>query len=91
MNIAAAVALSGLGLDQTELLIVADPTIDTHVIELEAAGTFGSFTFKEDVAISGHRKTGQIVAMAESFPLEWGRNVRGLFTALDATSSVRVD
>ena len=64
VNISAAVALAGIGLDKTELLIVADPTIDTHVCEVRAWGEFGSFSFSEDVAISEHRKTGRIVAMA---------------------------
>ena len=57
VNISAAVALAGIGLDRTQLLIVADPTIDTHVVEVEAAGAFGRYTFAEDVAISEHRKT----------------------------------
>ena len=35
-----------------------------HVCEVSAWGEFGSFTFTEDVAISEHRKTGKIVAMA---------------------------
>jgi aspartate dehydrogenase len=65
VNISAAVALAGLGLDRTELVIVADPTIDTHVIEVEAWGAFGRFRFVEDVAVSpANRKTGRIVAMA---------------------------
>lgn len=52
------------GLDRTKLIIVADPTIQTHVIEVVAEGNFGKFTFEEDVAVSEHRKTGKIVAMA---------------------------
>ena len=64
VNISAAVALAGIGLDKTELLIVADPTIDTHVCEVSAWGAFGHFSFSENVAVSEHRKTGKIVAMA---------------------------
>lgn len=65
VNISAAVALAGIGLDRTRLLIVADPTIDTHIITVEARGTFGSFSFTEDVAVAEeNRKTGKIVAMA---------------------------
>jgi len=65
VNISAAVALAGIGLDRTRLVIVADPTIDTHVITVEARGAFGSFTFTEDVAVAEeNRKTGKIVAMA---------------------------
>jgi aspartate dehydrogenase len=65
VNISAAVALAGIGLDRTRVVIVADPTITTHVVEVEAIGTFGRFTFMEDVAVSAeNRKTGRIVAMA---------------------------
>lgn len=65
VNISAAVALAGIGLDRTRLTIIADPTIDTHVVEVRARGAFGSFSFIEDVAVADeNRKTGRIVAMA---------------------------
>jgi aspartate dehydrogenase len=65
VNISAAVALAGLGLDRTELSIVADPTIRTHVIEVVAEGAFGSFCFLEDVEPTrDNPKTGKLVAMA---------------------------
>ena len=65
VNIAATVALAGIGLDKTRLVIVADPTITTHIVDVEAGGAFGRFTFREDVAISeSNPKTGKLVAMA---------------------------
>ena len=65
VNISAAAAIAGIGLDRTRVVIVADPTISTHIVELEASGTFGRFTFMEDVAVSEeNRKTGKLVAMA---------------------------
>lgn len=65
VNISAAAALTGIGLDRTELRIVADPAIETHVVELEAEGSFGRFRFTEDVLPSEeNRKTGRIVALA---------------------------
>lgn len=65
VNISAAAAFAGLGLDATELRIVADPTIETHVVEVEADGAFGRFTFAEDVLPTAeNRKTGRIVGMA---------------------------
>lgn len=46
-------------------MIVADPTLSTHIVELEAKGAFGRFSFLEDVTISEeNRKTGKLVAMA---------------------------
>jgi aspartate dehydrogenase len=65
VNISATVALAGIGLDRTHLVIVADPTITTHIVEVEAAGAFGKLRFVEDVAISeSNPKTGKLVAMA---------------------------
>lgn len=65
VNISAAVALAGIGLDRTELTIVADPTIRSHVIEIAAEGAFGSFRFVEDVLPTAENpKTGKLVAMA---------------------------
>ena len=65
VNISAAAALAGMGLDLTRVVIVADPTVNTHVVELEATGAFGCFTFREDVVVSEeNRKTGKLVAMA---------------------------
>jgi aspartate dehydrogenase len=65
VNISATVALAGIGLERTHLIIVADPTITTHNVEVEAEGAFGKFRFVENVAISeSNPKTGRIVAMA---------------------------
>ena len=52
-------------LDRTELTIIADPTIRTHVIEIVAEGAFGSFRFVEDVEPTiENPKTGKLAAMA---------------------------
>ena len=65
VNIAAATALAGLGLDRTRLVIVADPAITDHVVEIEAAGAFGRFVFREEVRpTEDNPKTGKLVAMA---------------------------
>ncbi|HEX6142939.1 MAG TPA: aspartate dehydrogenase [Geminicoccaceae bacterium] len=65
VNIAAATALAGLGLDQTRLVIVADPGITDHVVEIEARGAFGRFSFREEVEPTPENpKTGKLVAMA---------------------------
>ena len=65
VNISAAVALAGIGLDRTRLRIIADPAIETHIIEVEAQGEFGRFQFMEDVLPApDNPKTGRIVAMA---------------------------
>ncbi|MGE0726204.1 MAG: aspartate dehydrogenase domain-containing protein, partial [Alphaproteobacteria bacterium] len=49
----------------TRLVIVADPTIDKHVVEIEAEGTFGRLAFREEIVpTADNPKTGVLVAMA---------------------------
>ncbi len=65
VNISAAVALAGIGLDRTRLTIIADPGITTHVVEVHAKGAFGRFDFVEDVVpTADNPKTGVLVGMA---------------------------
>lgn len=65
VNISAAAAFAGAGLEKTRLVIIADPTITNHVIDLEAIGAAGRLTFREDMVPSpDNPKTGVIVAMA---------------------------
>lgn len=65
INVAAAVSLAGLGLDRTEVRVIADPAAQRNQHEVVVEGTFGTLRF----AISGipsaeHRRTGRLVAMS---------------------------
>ena len=45
-NIAASIALAGLGMDETRVELIADPGISSNLHELEVEGDFGRFSFK---------------------------------------------
>lgn len=65
VNISAATALAGIGLDRTRVVIVADPTITTHICEIRARGALGSMSFVEDLVPSPENpKTGLLVGHA---------------------------
>lgn len=49
-NVAAAVALAGIGFEDTQVILIADPGISMNIHEIQATGDFGSFSFQ----VQGH-------------------------------------
>ena len=65
VNVAAAVALSGLGPDRTTLEVWADPTVtrNTHTVEVESDSA--RFSIKmESIPTAANPRTGRIVAQS---------------------------
>lgn len=66
-NVAAAVALAGLGFERTRAVVVADPALGANVAVLWARGGFGAFTFRlENVATSNPRTSAVTAASVVS-------------------------
>jgi len=45
-NVAAAIALAGIGFDDTRVTLIADPEISENIHEIRASGDFGSFSIE---------------------------------------------
>ena len=64
-NVAAAVALAGVGLDRSEVAVVADPYAAVNTQQIEAGGAFGSFTLSiQNRPSDQNPRTSAIVAMS---------------------------
>jgi aspartate dehydrogenase len=64
-NVTAAVALSGVGFDATEVELVADPSVSTNVHEVEAAGGFGRLVIRlENNPLPDNPKTSWLAALS---------------------------
>jgi aspartate dehydrogenase len=64
-NVAAAVALAGIGFDDTQVELIADPTISENIHEVRATGDFGSFHFEiRGNALPGNPRSSALAAMS---------------------------
>lgn len=65
INVAAAVSLAGIGLDRTEVRVLADPTIERNMHTVVAEGAFGRLQFDiQGVPTEENPRTGRLVAMS---------------------------
>jgi aspartate dehydrogenase len=73
VNISAAAAIAGIGLDRTRVVIVADPTIRTHIVELEAERRLRPLHFRRT-----SRSARRTARPASWSPWPWWKSVRQL-------------
>ena len=64
VNIAAALALSSIGLDRTRVRIYSDPSLTHNTHEVHARGAFGEITVQLRNVPSSNPKTGAVVSMS---------------------------
>jgi aspartate dehydrogenase len=65
INVAAAVSLAGIGLDRTEVCVIADPNVDRNMHEVVAQGEFGELRFEiGNIPSDDNPRTGRLVAMS---------------------------
>ena len=70
-NVAAAVALAGIGFDDTRVRLIADPGISENIHEIQAEGSFGRFAFEiRGNALPDNPRSSALAAMSVVSDLE---------------------
>ena len=70
-NVAAAVALAGLGFERTHVQLVADPDVSENIHQIEASGDFGQFSFEiRGNALPDNPRSSALAAMSVISKLE---------------------
>ena len=70
-NVAAAVALAGIGFDKTQVKLIADPEISENIHEVHASGDFGRFSFEiRGQSLPDNPKSSALAAMSVISTLE---------------------
>lgn len=72
-NVAVITALSGLGLDRTRVVLVADPALRRNVHEISASGAFGKLSLRlENEPLADNPKSSEMTALCLTRHIENG-------------------
>ena len=75
-NVAAAVALAGVGFDATQVHLIADPRISQNIHEIHSSGEFGSFSFQiNGQSLPDNPRSSALAAMSVISKLEQTQNL----------------
>lgn len=64
VNVSAAVSLAGIGPDRTRIRIIADPTIERNMHDVEITGEFGRFTVHIENVPTNNPRSGVLTALS---------------------------
>ena len=64
INVAATLALNGIGFDRTKVKIISDPDAQSNTHEITATGEFGKFTIKVEAASSSNLRTSNLATIS---------------------------
>ena len=69
-NIAATLAICGIGFDKTKVIVIADPKVKKNIAEIEPMGKFGKLKVILENNPSSNPKTSRLTAMSVILSLD---------------------
>lgn len=64
VNVAAALSLAGIGAERTRVTVIADPTVDRNIHEIEVMGEFGRLQMRVENIPSENPRTAKLAAFS---------------------------